>query len=192
MRNGIGKLVLTFAAIALMAGTSFADIVVGEFTLDESLNTVASRGEVTFSLNPNGTIDASVTSFVGGMHGFAFDWTVVEGPQSNFSPPPFQLSAIVTNFGAFNTGILYEIPDLPTSVTWTIGEPGDFNSVLEAFGGPAKVDFFLYTDTNGHPLQSGANAVLVTPPVPEPSGIVMLGLGGIGVGLAAWRRRRLA
>jgi hypothetical protein len=28
--------------------------------------------------------------------------------------------------------------------------------------------------------------------VPEPASIVMLGLGGIGMGLAAWQRRRLA
>jgi hypothetical protein len=30
------------------------------------------------------------------------------------------------------------------------------------------------------------------PSVPEPASIVMLSLGGIGMGLAAWRRRRLA
>ncbi len=32
----------------------------------------------------------------------------------------------------------------------------------------------------------------IAPPVPEPSSVVMLSIGGIGMGLAAWRRNRLS
>jgi hypothetical protein len=43
---------------------------------------------------------------------------------------------------------------------------------------------------NGYGLVTGFQTD--TPAIPEPSGIVLLGLGGIGMGLAAWQRRRLA
>lgn len=43
-----------------------------------------------------------------------------------------------------------------------------------------------------NPGFEGVTGDPIGPAVPEPASIVMLGLGGIGLGLAAWRRKRLS
>lgn len=71
------------------------------------------------------------------------------------------------------------------------GAPTSFNTNL-ALGAGDEVDFVVGFGSNGNfnSDATGLSAVLTTNAVPEPSSIVMLGLGGIGLGLAAWRRRR--
>src|SRR5208283_1738026 len=67
-------------------GTGTANSVTASFNLDSSLNPVTSEGTVTFTLNLNGTISASLIDSGGTITGFGYNSLVPDLPESNFSP----------------------------------------------------------------------------------------------------------
>ena len=183
-----------FSALIVIAMTvhvrvAFADQLFGEFNLYPDLTLTSPVGEVTFTLNADGTIAASLTSSAG-IRGFGFD-SVRYIPASNFSSTESSDAGWGDVFGMqrsglFNRYVIYGQHSL-THESWTLGHPGDFTSVWQALGGgTSTVDFFLYTrDVQ----QFGANAHPST--VPEPSTFGLLALGAVGLVIGEYGRRRL-
>lgn len=72
--------------LCLLSVVAFADSVTGQFTIDQNLNTVPSQGSVTFTLQGDGTIFASLTVTNGAnILGFGFNSATFNLPESNFS-----------------------------------------------------------------------------------------------------------
>ena len=108
-------------------------------------------GDVTFTLNPDGTIGASLTSFDGAIIGFGFNSTTPNLPESNFSPvDPLgdggNYDGWSSGGNSWNSG--FACNNCGTSETWTIGNPGDYSSVLQVLGGTAPFDFYMLTSNN--------------------------------------------
>jgi hypothetical protein len=177
-----GVLLILFVCVVSLG--AFADSVTGNFNLDQNLNTVPSQGSVTFTLNGDGTIAASLTITNGlNILGFGFDSLAVNLPESNFSPTqPDNAFGWLDAFGYHPSG--FACSACGTFETWTIGNPGDYTSVLQALNGnTATTAFFLY-DSNA--TQWGAQISLGT--IPEPGTLLMMGTGALGV-LASIRRK---
>jgi len=185
---------LTILAALLICGVTsvsigFADTLTSDFNINISGNPVASEGQVTFTLNPDGTIAASLVDYTSNIVGFGFDSVVINSPlpESNFSPAaPDNPYGWNDFFGTHNSGFLAS-STFGTSETWTIGNPGDFTSVLGALGGgQATHPFFLYDNKAGF---EWAGDIPSTSSVPEPSTFILLGAGLAGAGLL---RRRMS
>lgn len=169
---------LLFAAVT----ASYADAVVGDFNLDTSLSPVASQGEVTFTLNADGSIAATLTTDFNNILGFGFNSSVADLPESDFSPTtPDNPDGWDDPFGYHASG--FACNSCGMSESWTID--GDYSSVDDVLdgGSNATVDFFLY-DSAGN--QYGADAVAATP---EPGSMILMATGLLGA-FAAFRRKR--
>jgi hypothetical protein len=180
------SLALVSCLLVFAAGASFADSAIGYFNLDTSLNTIPATGQVIFTLNGNGTIAASLTSYgPNTILGFGFNSTTPNLPESGFTPTtPDNPFGWTDGFGYQPSGFLCSACGL--SEAWVIGNPGDYTSVYQALGGAqSSVDFFLYDSTGG---QYGGNAQPYSP-VPEPSSLALIGSGVLG--LASVIRRKL-
>ena len=175
---------LSLAAVSV----SFADSVSGNFNLDTSLSAVPSQGEVTFTLNANGTIAASLMTYYNTIYGFGFNSAVTDLPESNFTTTPDNPVGWIDSFGFQPSGFgCYVTNVCGFDESWTIGNPGDYTSVLQALNGPAgqsTVAFFLYDSTNA---SYGAQTQAA---VPEPGSLALAAIeaGLFGV-LAALRRK---
>ena len=169
--------------LCLLSVGAFADSVTGQFTLDQNLNTVPSQGFVTFTLESNGTIDASLTITNGAnILGFGFNSAAFNLPESNFSPTqPDNPDGWTDAFGYQPSG--FYCSQCGTTETWTID--GSYSSVYDVLNGGSQssVDFFLL-DSNGQ--QWGANPS--SPTTPEPASLLLLGTGVLGV-LGSIRRK---
>lgn len=177
----------TVSLVLVFAQRTQADSLIGNFDLDQNLNPISSVGQVTFTLNPDGTVAASLVSFGNNIEGFGFDSQAVNLPESNFSPPVSNAFGWQDAFGYHPSGFLAAGTSM--TETWTIGNPGDFTSVFQTLGGnTATTDFFLL-DTSG--TQFGGMAVASS--VPEPSSVALFAIACMtGVGYSRWRRRRVS
>ena len=169
--------------LCLLSVGAFADSVTGQFTIDVNGNPVLSQGSVTFTLNMDGSISASLSVTNGfNILGFGFNSLTPDLPESNFSPTqpdnPFGWSDA---FGLQPSGFFCSSCG-PTE-TWTID--GTYSSVFDVLDGGSQstVDFFLL-DSAGN--QWGSNPSPVT--TPEPASLLLLGTGVLGV-LGSIRRK---
>jgi hypothetical protein len=170
--------------LCLLSVGAFADSVTGQFTIDVNGNPVPSQGFVTFTLESNGTIDASLTVTNGAnIIGFGFNSLAVDLPESNFSPTqPDNPYGWGDAFGSQPSG--FYCSQCGTTESWTIdGNYSSVYDVLNGGSGQSTVDFFLF-DSNFN--QWGAQAAPVT--TPEPGSLLLLGTGVLGV-LGSIRRK---
>lgn len=145
-------------------------------------------GTGTFVLALDGTISASVTAFDSSVVGFGVD-APRKYQTSNFSDPAAKSGGWGITVGeAYYTGIICGY-GCGTTVNFTIGNPGDFNSITELYdGGGAAYDFFLF---NKEGKGFFGNAVAISPEVPEPATWAMM-LAGFGmIGFATRRRQSM-
>ena len=78
---------LLMLCLCLFSLAAFADSVTAQFTIDVNGNPVTSQGSISFVLEADGTIDATLTITNGAnIVGFGFNSATPNLPESNFSP----------------------------------------------------------------------------------------------------------
>ena len=177
--------------LLILAGPATADVVTGDFNFWYGVPTTVSGGELTLTLNGDGTVGAIATSFVGPIFGVAID-SGLHFSESNFPSDYFETSWL-TSWGDYATGLTELVYHSASSVSWTIGAPGQFTSVQQLLGGSdSSYDFWMAVCTNGYdcysPTPLTANATVSA--VPLPSTWAMLLIGFAGVGFMAYRGSR--
>lgn len=180
---------LLLAVGVAFATPSEADSLAGIFNIHYGTpgNTIA--GQISFTLNGDGTISASLFSNFGGILGFAYDSPSPRYTGSQFPSEGagYTTTAWVSDYGFFGSGIYWEnetqLP--PSEISWIIGNPGEFTSVWQTLGGNAAYDFVLFQ--KGSIITQWAASA--TAAVPETDTWAML-LAGLGlVGAVAQRRK---
>jgi hypothetical protein len=145
-------------------------------------------GRVTLDLNSDGTVAADLLSFDGAIWGFGLD-SSTNWSESNFSTPPYNLFGWGDLYGSQSTGFAC-IADCVTHETWTIGTPGEFNSVHQVLDGHnSQYEFFLITTPSLDEL-AGNSPPQSTGPLPLPTALPLFATGLGGLGLLGWRRKR--
>lgn len=197
--------VFVLCMVMFCGRASFADAVIANFDIAPDGSIGASQGQIVFSLNANGTIAANVMVTNGNwIDLLSWSWgasnPTSNPPVSGESSGKASLSSISISspFGTKDAAIICTGcgPDL----SFTIGDPGEFTSVLQAFncticqlagasavqplaGTVSSADFVLEDSAGNY---WGADAQLVS--TPEPGTLALLGTGLLGLGPLIRRR----
>lgn len=151
-------------------------------------------GEVTLTLNPDGSIGADLTS-TQPILGFGYNPAL---PYPLPSPiPGYYITGWGSPYGGFvGFGVNNQATAADTHLLFTIGSANEFTSVAQLFEGGENPDWnlMLYNayPTSGFPSDGyvvWAAAEPMAAAVPEPSTWAMMILGFAGVGFLAYRRR---
>lgn len=194
------SLLLVAALTIFGVATSHADSVIGYFNLTcesgdctpssgNSLTTVATVGQVIFTLNSDGTIAASLTySGSGTILGFGFNSLAYELTETGFTPGTVDnVGSWGDVFGVQNSGFnAQETNSVGNQISWTILGDSAFTSVWDALNGGSNSSVAFYLLDSNY-FEYGAEAVSYTS-VPEPSSLLMLGAGALGL-LGVFRRK---
>ena len=183
MRTFRSMLFLSLVAVFCVA-TSRADSAIGYFDLDSSLSTVPAVGQVTLTLNGDGTISADVEDYGSSdIFGFGYNSSAVDISESDFAPTaPDNADGWIDAFGYQASG--FECSACGLDESFVID--GNYTSVYDVLdgGSQSSVDFFLYDDDGG---QWGADAQ-PNSVTPEPGTLLLLGTGALAL-LGATRRK---
>ena len=151
-------------------------------------------GTVTLELKPNGTIFATAQT-VGALNLLSVGLnSKVDYETYGFSASNVEDTQVGTSFGYFDTawiGIGGQMLG-NTTLTWSIGAPGTFDSVYDVLGGSrSSYDAFLYVmDIQTSALTEYAANFTAVGSIPEPETYSLMIAGLAAVGLAARRRNR--
>jgi hypothetical protein len=206
MEKPMKKLIwITVAMLALLAGTARADRYDADLNIDKKNKPVASDGHVSFELQANGTVKATLSTVAGGGQPFQFgfnsvdyllskDFVVASGDIKDIKPlgaQPGDIFSLGTLLGNFESGFVCY--SCTTEISWTIVGKNNqaFTSVKQVLGGGADVDFALYSYM-GPGIKSsffgGKGVYTATSAVPEAQTWLML-LAGLGlIAWMGWRR----
>ena len=199
---------LAAAMLALLAGAARADRYDAELNIDKKNQPVASDGHVSFVLQSNGTVKATLSTVAGGGQPFRFgfnstdyllskDFVLASGDISDIRPigaQPGDIFSLGTLLGNFESGFVCYY--CTTEISWTIVGKNNqaFTSVKQVLGGDADADFALFSNM-GPGVKSSffAGKGIYTPSsaVPEAQTWLML-MAGLGlVAWMGWRRPSL-
>jgi hypothetical protein len=181
---------LAASVLALWVSASQADAnsITADFTVKDGVVGVPSGGEVTFTLNPDGTIAASLT-FSADLSIFGFDSPIELGSIPDLLPLGWEHVGVGDMYGQQHNGIMCTPTGCGTSVTWTIGTKHEFTSVFQVLNDPGSSYNFVVVAGTGFERAVWAADPVATP-LPAALPLFATGLGALG--LLGWRRKRKA
>lgn len=199
---------MTAALLALLAGAARADRYDAELNIDKTGKKVASDGHVSFVLQSNGTVMATLTTVSGGGQPYQFgfnsadyllskDFVVASGDIKDIKPPgtqPGDIFSLGTLLGNFESGFVCYY--CTTEISWTIVGKNNqaLTSVKQVLGGDADADFALFSVLGKgikNSFFAGKGVYTASSPVPEAQTSLMLAAGLALVAYAGRRRFRI-
>ena len=188
--SSIVSRLLAIAALmtaAVLTPAARADTIVAAFNLDSDGKSIPSHGDVFFTLNGDGTLAAYL------------DYWPTADAELRFSDG-VNANVAASNFGSLFTGASFQgdgagffCDECDGNAWWTLGTPGEFTSVWQAFGDKATGNPPLYFYLNVG-IQDGQYMAMVEPPpdppVPEPGTLISLGAGLALLVAVLWYRAR--